>query len=109
MVYDNTLSESQMVVIWELIIKLFGTNIQIIYVVDNIVLGMLRILTSKANDQYNPNIRGVQVCAKILFATRQVNRHECGLPLDLYLLQRGQNKYPRKINFSTYMQDQRYD
>ena len=44
MVYDATLSESQRVVLWWLILKEFGPNIQHVAVVDKIVADTLSIL-----------------------------------------------------------------
>ena len=53
MVYAATLSESQRVMRCRLILKEFGTNIQHIAVVDNIVSDTLNILPSTTSDKYN--------------------------------------------------------
>ena len=52
MVYVATLSESQRVMLWKLIIKEFDPNIQHIYGVDNIVAYMLIKLPSTPSDMY---------------------------------------------------------
>ena len=55
MVYAPTLSEAQRVVRWLLIIKYSGTNIQNIYVVDNILTDTLSRFPYIAVDKYNPS------------------------------------------------------
>ena len=54
MVYAATLSESQMVVRWRLIIEEFGPNIKYIYGVDNIVADTLSRFPSTSVDKYEP-------------------------------------------------------
>ena len=67
MVYAATLSESQRVMLWRLIIEEFGPNIQNIAGVDNIVNVMLSRLTSKSINKYKPFTRNPQCRAKELF------------------------------------------
>ena len=52
MIYTATLSESQGVMCWRLILKYFGTNIKHISGVDNIVSDTLSIFTSTPSDKY---------------------------------------------------------
>ena len=59
LVYDATLSESQRVMLWRLILKEFGPNIQHIAVVDKIVADTLSILPSTPSNKYNPCTRKV--------------------------------------------------
>ena len=54
MVHAANLSESQRVIIWRLIIKEFGTNIQHIYGVDIILDDMLSRLPYTSVYKYNP-------------------------------------------------------
>ena len=51
LVYAANLSESQRVMLWRLILKEFGTNIQHIAVVDKIVADTLSILPSTPSNK----------------------------------------------------------
>ena len=51
LLYAATLSESQRVMRWWLIIKWFGNNINHIYGVENILSHMIRRLSYATNDQ----------------------------------------------------------
>ena len=64
MVYAATLSDYQRVMLWQLIIRDFGPNIQYIAVVDNIVADMLSKLLSLSVDKYKPSISKAKYCAK---------------------------------------------
>ena len=52
---------------WKLIIEEFGTNIQHIYVVYNMVTGTLRKFSSTSVDKYEPITRKSLCCANELF------------------------------------------
>ena len=69
MVYAANLRESQRVIIWRLIIKEFGTNIQHIYGVDIILYDMLSRLTSTSVYKYNPITKKAHCCSNELFIT----------------------------------------
>ena len=60
MVYVTTLSESQRVMQWRLILEEFGPNIQHISVVHNIVSDTLSRLPSTPSNKYNPCTRKVK-------------------------------------------------
>ena len=68
MVYAATLSESQRVVRWWLVLKYFGPNIHHIYGVDNIVADMISRFPSTSVDKYEPTVSRAQCCANELFA-----------------------------------------
>ena len=68
LVYASTLSESQRVMQWRLIIENSGPNIQHISVVDNIVADTISRLLSTSVDKYDPNTSKSQCCANKLFS-----------------------------------------
>ena len=74
MVYAATLSESQRVMLWKLIIEEFGPNIQHISGVDNIIADTLSILTSTPRDKYDPCTRKSQCCANNLFSIGRIEK-----------------------------------
>ena len=53
--------------LWQLIIEAFGTNIQHISGVDNIVSYTLSKLPSTSDDKYNPSTIKTRCCANELF------------------------------------------
>ena len=60
LVYAANLIEYQRLILWRLILKEFGPNIQHIDGVDNIVADTLSILTSTPSDKYNTCTRKAQ-------------------------------------------------
>ena len=70
--YVATLSESQRVIFWRLIIKEFGINIRHIAVVDNIVDDTLSRLPSRPSDKYEPCTSNSQCHANELFALSRI-------------------------------------
>ena len=92
MVYAATLSKSQRVMLWKLILKEFGLNIQHIAVVDNMVAGTLSRLPSTPINKYEPCTRKSQCCANKLFTIGRVENNEYCFPLNLLIVQREQQK-----------------
>ena len=76
MVYAATLSESQRVMRWRLILKYFGPNIQHISGVDNIVSDTLSRLPYRPSDKYKPCTKKAQCCANELFTPVRVENNE---------------------------------
>ena len=72
LVYATTLSESQRIMCWRIIIKEFGPNIQHIAGDDNIVSDTLSRLTSMPSDKYKPYTIKSQCHANELFAIGRV-------------------------------------
>ena len=70
--YAATLSESQRIMCWRIIIKEFGPNIQHIAGDDNIVSDTLSRLTSMPSDKYKPYTIQSQCHANELFAIGRV-------------------------------------
>ena len=75
-VYDATLSESQRVVIWQLILIYFGPNIQHIAGVYNIVAYTLSILPSMTSKKYKSCTRKSRCRENDLFAIGRVENTE---------------------------------
>ena len=91
MVYVATLSESQKVMLWRLIIKEFGPNIQHIAVVENIVADTLSRLPSTPSNKYNPCTRKVQYCTNESFTLGRIENNEDPPPrLNLLIFKREQ-------------------
>ena len=88
LVYAETLSESQRVMCWQLIIKYFGPTIQHIAGFDNILSDTLSKLPSKPNDKYYPYTRKAQCRANELFTIGRVENNEDCFPLNLLIVQR---------------------
>ena len=101
------LSESQMVMLWRLIIEEFGPNIQNIYGFDKIVADTLSRLLSMPSDKYETCTRKAQYHANNLFALGRVEKRGF-FSLNLLIVQREQQKELRNINYklSTYISDQ---
>ena len=59
-----------------LILEEFGTNIQHIYGVENIVSDTLIIFPSTSRDKYKPCTRKAQYCANKLFVIGRVENNE---------------------------------
>ena len=76
MVYAVTLSESQRVKRWWLILEEFGPNIQNKSGVDNIVADTLSRLPYISIDKYEPRTRKSQCCVNELFDTGRVENNE---------------------------------
>ena len=88
LVYAETLSESQRVMCWQLIIKYFGRNIQHISGFDNIVADTLSKLPSNPSGKYYPFTRKDQCRANKLFTiVREENNEHCFL-LNVLIVQR---------------------
>ena len=83
MVYTVTLSESQRVMHWRLIIKEFGLNVQHIYGVENMVADIIIILPSTSVDNYKP-ITSKSHCSanKVFVIGGEENNEDC-FPLNL--------------------------
>ena len=73
--YAITLSEYQRVMRWRLILEEFGTNIQDISGVDNIVSDMIGRLSSMPSKKYESCTSKAQCCANKLFATGRVENN----------------------------------
>ena len=88
MVYAETLSESQRVMFWRLILEEFGPNIQHLAGVDNIVADTLIRLPSTPKDKYKPCTSKAQCCANKLFAIGRVENNEYCFLLNLLTVQK---------------------
>ena len=87
MVYAATMSEYQIFMHWKIIIEYFGPNIQNIYVVGNIVVEIISILSSVTNNQHEPSFRRTQFQGMGVFANRHHTSHGDCFLLDISLLQ----------------------
>ena len=107
MVYASTLSESQQVMRWQLIIEEFGTNIQHISGFDNIVTDMLSRLSSTKFDKYKLITSKDHCHANKLSAIWGEENNKGCLPLNLLNVQIEQQKEPIKVNYklSIYISD----
>ena len=76
MVYAVTLSESQMVMRWRLIIEEFGPNIQHISGFYNIVADMLSRFPSTYVNKCDPSTIKDQCCVNKLFAIGRVENND---------------------------------
>ena len=83
LVYATTLSESQRVMLWILILKDFGPNIHHIFVVDNIVADTLSIFSSTHSNRYNTCTRKAQYRANQSFALGNIEINKDPPPLNL--------------------------
>ena len=92
MVYNATLSESQRVMRWQLILEEFGTNIQHIAGVYNILSDKLSRLPSKPSNKYDHCIGKSQCCANELFPIGRVENNENVFLLNILIVQRKQQK-----------------
>ena len=108
MLYAATLSESQRVMSWRLILGEFGPNIQNIAGFDNIIFDTLSRLTCTPSNKYKPFTRNSQCRANELFEIVRIENNKDSPPLNLVIVQREQKKEPRNINpeLSTYISDQ---
>ena len=88
LVYAATLSESQRVMRWRLILEEFGPNIQHIAGVDNIVANTLSRLPSTPSDNNYPCTRKAQCRANYLFAIVREENNDNPPPLNLIIAQR---------------------
>ena len=88
LVYATTLSKSQILMRWGLIIEYFGTNIQHISVVGNIVADTLSRIPYTSVNMYEPITIKAQCLAKTLFATGRVESIEDCFPQDIFNVQR---------------------
>ena len=92
MVYATTLSESQRVMRWRLILKYFGPNIQHISGVKNIVADTLSRLLCTPSNKYDPCTRMDQCREENLFTIGRVENNEYTPPVNILILQREQQK-----------------
>ena len=90
--YSTTLSESQRVILWQLIIEEFGTNIQHISGVDNILSDAIGRFPSTPSNKYEPCTRKSQCRSNELFALIRIENNEDCFPLNLLIVQRKQQK-----------------
>ena len=74
--------------LWKLILKEFGPNIQHIAGFDNIVADTLIRLPSTPNNKYKSCTRKAQCRANKLFETDRVENNEDCFPLNLLIVQR---------------------
>ena len=90
--YITSLSESQRVMLLWLILKEFGTNIQHISGVDNMVADTLSRLPSATSDKYESCTRNAQCCANELFSIGRVENEKYCFPLNFLFVQIEQQK-----------------
>ena len=88
LVYATTLSESQRVMLWKLILEEFGPNIQHISGVDNKVANTLSRFMSMPINKYVSCIRKAQCCANKLFTLSRLEKNKYCLPLNILIVQR---------------------
>ena len=107
MVYAATMSESQWVMRWWLILEEFGTNIQHIYGVENIVVDLLSRLTSTYFDKYKPSTKNAQCRTNKIFLISRADNSEGYFPLNLLNVKIKQQEDLIKVNskISTYISD----
>ena len=67
LVYAATLSKYQRVMHWRLILEHFGPNIKHIFRVENIVDGMISVLSSTSVDNYKPRTRKDKRRKRVIF------------------------------------------
>ena len=96
-VYDATLSESQRVMLWQLILEEFGPNIHHISVVDNIVSYILGTFPYTPSNKYKSCTWKSQCHANKLFLIgREEKKEDCFL-LIISIIQREKQKKLRNI------------
>ncbi|GFH50707.1 hypothetical protein CTEN210_07183 [Chaetoceros tenuissimus] len=95
-VYEATLSESQRVMRWRLLLEEFGPNIIHIAGVDNIVADTLSRLRS--NNVEEEEIESTDTKIQELFANRRVRSIQADFPLEKKLLREEQQKELKKRN-----------
>jgi hypothetical protein len=83
LVYAATVSESQRVMRWRLILKEFGPNIQHIAGNDNVVADMLSHVPSANSDQDELETSDAQYHAKEIFVIEENITNDDGFPLTL--------------------------
>ena len=107
LVYDATLSESQRVMHWQIILEEFEANIQHIDGVDNIVADTLSRFLYTPSDKYYTCTRKAQCCANELLALGRVENKKYCFPLIILIVQIEKQKELININFklSTYISD----
>ena len=105
MVYAVTLSESQRVMIWQLILEYLGPNIHQMYGVDNIVADTLSRIPSTSINKSKPFTRKSQCHANYLFAIDKLENNKDCFPLNILIVQREEQKEPinRNSKLSTYI------
>ena len=101
MVYVATLGESQKVMLWRLIIKEFGPNIQHIAVVDKIVADTLSRFPSTPSNKYNPCTRKAQYCANESFTLVRIENNEDPPPVKSLNYTKRTIKGTEKYKFET--------
>ena len=91
-------------------IKQFGTNIQHISGVENIVTDMLSRLSYTSINKYNTCKRNTQCCANNSFTIGILENNDDCFWLNILILKIEQKKEPRNINskLSTYISDWGY-
>ncbi|GFH50539.1 hypothetical protein CTEN210_07015 [Chaetoceros tenuissimus] len=95
-IYEATLSESQRVMRWRLLLKEFGPNIIHIASVDNIIADTLSRL--KSNNVEEDEIESTDTKVQELFANRRVRSIQADFPLEKKLLREEQQKELKKRN-----------
>ena len=84
--------------LWRLIIRDFGPNIQYVAGFDNIVSDTLSIFPATQSNKYKSCTSKAQCCADEIFEPGRVENNEDCLPLNLSIVQREQQKELRNIN-----------
>ena len=87
LVYAPTLSESQRLKRWQVLLEEFGPNIQHISGFDNIVADMFNELTSTSSDKYKPCTRKDQCCTNKVSAIGRLKDNEDCFLLNILMVQ----------------------
>ena len=105
LVYAPTLSESQRVMRWKIILKESGPNIQHITGVDNIVADTLSRLPYMPSNRYMPRTRKDQCLTNKLFTLGRIENNKYCFLINILVIQREQQKELRNMNtkLSTYI------
>lgn len=95
LIYATTMSESQRVMRWRLILEEFGPNIKHISGSDNIIADALSRLPTTSGETHEHSTDGSYHLAKGIFAASKGNKYpvdDIGFPLALSIVQREQQK-----------------
>ena len=98
MIYASTLSEYQQVMRWKLAIEQFGTKIQHVAEVENIVSDMLSRLPSTSVKNYEPSTFKAQCHANELLSIGREENNEDFPLLNILNVQIEEQKDLRKLN-----------
>ena len=98
MVYAATLSDPRRVMRWWLVLEYFGTNVQHIYGVENIVADLLRRLISTYVYKYKPSTKNTQCRTNNLFVISTAYNNEDCFPLNILNVKIKQQEELIKVN-----------